>query len=1205
MSGRIAALLGLWVAGLLLTVGALWLIVASKHVQNEAATAAIALTATISFITTGLIATWRRPDNRTGVLMAATGYLFLLGALTFSNDEWVFTIGFLVNSVAWAAFAWLILAHPTGRLESRRHAWLVASVLVLVVAEAAALLLVDGTDTFCASDVACPQSTVAIWHSDRAASVIGFLGTLGVIGVIVPALVVLVRRWRAASPALRRALGGVLLTSGGTLVLLLVGGVVETFSERVARPFQFAALAAFAAVPLAFLFGVLRSRLARSAAGELLMSLGEGAALRDALAQALHDPTLEVGYWVPSQERYVDSEGEPVRTDDPGRSARIVERDGTPIAALVHDPMLLDEPELVEAVATGAGLWLQNERLQAEARAQYRFLETIVDTAPSLLVNVDTSGRIGNFNRAVERASGLDDPEQIRGRFFWEVFIDPGDREELQQRFRDAAPEFAPTEYENAFTNAHGTKLVIAWSTAPLVDETGRTLGVIAGGLDITERKRQELELREKEERLSAAIESTPVAIVEADLDGHVLTWNPAAERIFGWTEAEMIGKPVPLVPTELLPESDELDARLNAGETFIGHETVRCRKDGLPIDVSISGSPVHDPSGAIVSHMAIYADITERRRKEQLLQSSEERLRAAIESSPVAIIELGLDSMIRTWNPAAERIFGWTAAEARSQPPPLIPEERLPEYELLAAAVRAGQSYTGHETQRRRKDGTLVDVEISSAPIRDAVGEVVGQMVLIVDITARKRQEHELRASDERLRAAIESSPTAVVEVDLHDRVLAWNPAAEQLYGWTKEEAIGGVVPFVGPEESDEFRQLVEDVRAGKVYSGFETTRRRKDGTPVDVSISAAPVRDSAGAVVSHMALFVDITERKEREAELQGERDFLDKVGDTVPSMLVLTDREGLVMSDGVNLAARETLRRTPEEYAGRSFLELVHPDDDFQTRMAIAAAANGVERTDVENRWLRSDGELIVVAWSATPIWHPRAGDLVLISGVDVTERRGQEEEIRASRARILEAGDAARRRLERNLHDGAQQRLVSLSLSLRLAETKLAGDAVGAGALLAGARDELALAIDELRELARGIHPAVLTDRGLNAAVEALVGRCPVPVEFDVLEDRLPPAVEAAAYYVVSEALANVAKYARADSAAVRIANGNGVVSVEVADDGVGGADATAGSGLRGLVDRVAALDGTLRVESPAGGGTRIVAEIPVREPALAK
>ena len=118
--------------------------------------------------------------------------------------------------------------------------------------------------------------------------------------------------------------------------------------------------------------------------------------------------------------------------------------------------MLLDEPELVEAVATGAGLWLQNERLQAEARAQYRFLETIVDTAPSLLSTSTRVAASATSTARVERASGLDDPEQIRGRFFWEVFIDPGDRDELQQRFRDAAPEFAPTEYENAFTNARG-----------------------------------------------------------------------------------------------------------------------------------------------------------------------------------------------------------------------------------------------------------------------------------------------------------------------------------------------------------------------------------------------------------------------------------------------------------------------------------------------------------------------------------------------------------------------------------------------------------------------------------------------------------------------------------------------------------------------------------------------------------------------------
>ena len=1203
MSRRLAALFGFWVAGLLLTGGALWLILSSDHVADEGATAAVALTATIMFITTGLIAIWRRPDNRTGLLMASTGYLFLLGALTFSNNDWVFTSGFLVNSVAWTAFAWLILAHPTGRLESRRHAWFVGSVLGLVLVEAAALLLVDGTDLVCTADT-CPESTIAIWHSDRAARVIGVIGTLAVVIVILVALAVLVRRWRSASPALRRALSGVLLTSGATLVLLLLVGVVSAFSEEAARPFEFAALAAFGTVPLSFLLGVLRSRLARSAAGELLMSLGEGAQLRDALAPALHDPTLEIGYWVPSQDRYVDSEGATVHTDDPARAARIVERDGKPIAALVHDPTLLDEPELVDAVATAAGLWLQNERLQADARAQFRFLETIVDTAPALLVNVDLDGRIRNFNPAVERASGLDDPERLRGRHFWDVFIDPAERDEILQRFEDAAPDHAPTEYENTFTNAHGHQLVIAWSTAPLLDDTGRTRGIIAGGLDITERKRQEVELRQKEERLSAAIESSPVAIVEVGLDNRVRTWNPAAEQIFGWSAAEIVGEQVPLIPTELLDESDELDARLNAGESFIGHETVRRRKDGSPIDVSISGAPVHDQSGAIVGHMGIYADITERRKKELLLQSSEERLRAAIESSPVAIIEVGLDSMIRTWNPAAERIFGWTAAEARRGPLPMIPDERLPEYELLVARVRAGHSYTGHETQRRRKDGTLVDVEISSAPIRDAGGEVVGHMVLIVDITERKRQELELRASDERLRAAIESSPAAVVEVDLEDRVLSWNPAAQALFGWTKEEAIGRVVPFVGPEQADEFKQLVDEVRSGIVYSAYETVRRRKDGSNVDVSVSAAPVRDSTGKVVSHMALFADITERKQREEQLEGERDFLDKLGDTVPSMLVLTNREGQVLPDGANLAYRETRGREADDWANRSFLELVHPEDDFQTRMVIAAAANGVEQS-LESRWLRSDGASIVVAWSATPIRHPDAGDLVLITGVDVTERRRQEEEIRASRARIVQAGDAERRRLERNLHDGAQQRLVALSLSLRLAETKLEPEANGARELLTAAREELARAIDELRELARGIHPAVLTDRGLGAAVEALVGRCGVPVETEIVEERLPPPVEAAAYYVVSEALTNVAKYAQASSAAVRVRADDGLVSVEVADDGVGGADPKRGSGLSGLVDRVAALDGTLRVVSPAGGGTTIVAEIPVREPALTK
>jgi signal transduction histidine kinase len=210
----------------------------------------------------------------------------------------------------------------------------------------------------------------------------------------------------------------------------------------------------------------------------------------------------------------------------------------------------------------------------------------------------------------------------------------------------------------------------------------------------------------------------------------------------------------------------------------------------------------------------------------------------------------------------------------------------------------------------------------------------------------------------------------------------------------------------------------------------------------------------------------------------------------------------------------------------------------------------------------------------------------------------ELRESLEELRASRARLVEAGDAERRRLERDLHDGAQSRLVALALLLRTARLR-AGEDGDLAQLLDRAQEELQTSLGELRELARGIHPAVLTDRGLEPALNALVARVPVPVTLEAETPRLPGPVESAAYFVVSEALTNVAKYADATQATVAVRRENGHVSVEVSDDGVGGADAAQGSGLRGLADRIAALDGTLRLESPAGLGTRLRAEIPLR------
>jgi signal transduction histidine kinase len=211
----------------------------------------------------------------------------------------------------------------------------------------------------------------------------------------------------------------------------------------------------------------------------------------------------------------------------------------------------------------------------------------------------------------------------------------------------------------------------------------------------------------------------------------------------------------------------------------------------------------------------------------------------------------------------------------------------------------------------------------------------------------------------------------------------------------------------------------------------------------------------------------------------------------------------------------------------------------------------------------------------------------------------ELRARYEELRASRARLVAAGDDARRRIERDLHDGVQQHLVSLALTLRLARLATEDGTEAAGLLDTGI-EALKQGLQELRELARGIHPAVLTERGLEAALDGLAARAPVPVTVSVRSAvRLPPEIESAAYFLVSEALTNVAKYAGATEAWVTVAAEDGTVAVEVRDDGRGGAQAQPGSGLSGLTDRVAALDGTLDVWSPPGEGTTIRARLPMR------
>jgi PAS domain S-box-containing protein len=304
-------------------------------------------------------------------------------------------------------------------------------------------------------------------------------------------------------------------------------------------------------------------------------------------------------------------------------------------------------------------------------------------------------------------------------------------------------------------------------------------------------------------------------------------------------------------------------------------------------------------------------------------------------------------------------------------------------------------------------------------------------------------------------------------------------------------------------------------------------------------------------------------------------------------------------------------------PENFiasARRTMVSIIHPDDRERV-LAEVRHARDVDRPFVlEYRIVRADGEVRWVLDRGQLV--PGPGGRLWVDGAifDITERRAAEEalrhqeieeartaELRASRARIVAAADAARRKIERDLHDGAQQRLVALALDARVASSRFEKDPASAATFLEHLGDELSQASAELRELARGIHPAVLTERGLAPAIATLVARAPVPVEIvELPDDRLPPAAEATAYFTVSEALTNVAKYAHATYASVRIASDDRSVVVEVQDDGVGGAQPTEGSGLSGLGDRVGAADGSLSVTSPPGQGTLLRAVLPLRD-----
>ena len=463
-------------------------------------------------------------------------------------------------------------------------------------------------------------------------------------------------------------------------------------------------------------------------------------------------------------------------------------------------------------------------------------------------------------------------------------------------------------------------------------------------------------------------------------------------------------------------------------------------------------------------------------------------------------------------------------------------------------------------------------------------------------------------------------------------------NPAFERILGYTAAELEREpFLSFVHPADRAATLAELESLSRGEETISFENRYRRSDGTYRWVQWATIP--DLQRGVVYAVAR--DVTEAKATEAELrtllaghaalrrvatlvarEGNRaEVFELVTEEVgrllgaqSSSIVRFEPEGRGVVIGgwsepgaARLPPGSVIELNSETVAGR-----VH-QTGAATRIDTFGGAEGTLARRLREMGIRSavgapillEGELWGALVTSSVLDEPWPEDAERhLSGfaelvAQALANAEAREQLAASRARIVEASVAERRRLERNLHDGAQQRLVALSLGLRLARARLSTDPDEARRLLDEAGEEISLALAELRELAHGLHPALLSDRGLGPALAGVAGRTPVPVTIlAVPEDRLPEGLEVAVYYLVSEALTNVAKHADASSATISVSRADARVVVEVRDDGVGGAEIGAGSGLRGLVDRIAALDGTVTVDSPPSAGTTVRAEIPL-------
>jgi PAS domain S-box-containing protein len=358
---------------------------------------------------------------------------------------------------------------------------------------------------------------------------------------------------------------------------------------------------------------------------------------------------------------------------------------------------------------------------------------------------------------------------------------------------------------------------------------------------------------------LAAAVEAADDPIICSDRDGCITTWNRAAQRVLGYAPLEIIGRDISaLFPPEGQREEAAALVQIWNGESTPYSDRTMVRKDGRRIDLSVAMSPIRDAEGAVIGSSKICRDLKDKKRAE----IAAFHLAAIVSSSDDVIISKDLNGIVQSWNAAAERVFGYTASEMIGHSiRKIIPHERQAEEDEVLAKVRAGLIVDHFETQRCAKGGRLIDIALTVSPIRDWHGRIIGASKIARDLT----QQNRAAAAAMHLAAVVASADDAIISKDLNGIVQSWNPAAEGLFGYTADEMIGQSITRIIPKERlDEETYVLGRIRDGQSVEHFETVRQKKDGKPVDISLTVSPIVDAAGRIIGASKIARDIREHK-----------------------------------------------------------------------------------------------------------------------------------------------------------------------------------------------------------------------------------------------------------------------------------------------------------------------------------------------------